>query len=98
MCVGHHVFNKQIFGGDKQGVRGLRTVRLYSDAERIGLNSSFSPRSACPVFFLMPQFTGSIGGGGIGGDHATHHLFSAVARHLDMLDGERNLASKLRRL
>jgi len=39
-----------------------------------------------------------IGGGGIGGDHATHHLLPAAARHLDMLDGDRNLASKFRRL
>ena len=31
----------------------------------------------------------------MGGDHATHHLFSAAARHLDMLDGERSLASQL---
>ena len=34
-----------------------------------------------------------------GQNHATNHLWRAAARHLDMLDGERNLASKqLRRL
>src|SRR5262249_53766717 len=34
-----------------------------------------------------------------GQNHATDHLWRAAARHLDMLDGERNLASKqLRRL
>ena len=34
-----------------------------------------------------------------GQNHATDHLWRSAARHLDMLDGERNLASKqLRRL
>jgi len=34
-----------------------------------------------------------------GQNHATDHQWRAAARHLDMLDGERNLASKqLRRL
>ena len=47
---------------------------------------------------FLPYFLSGIGGSGIGGNHATHHLFSAAARHLDMLDGERSLASKLRRL
>ena len=28
----------------------------------------------------------------MGGDHATHHLFSSAARYLDMLDGQRSLA------
>ena len=45
-----HGFNEQIFGANEQVPKRrserLRTVRLYSDAERIGLNSSFSPRSA----------------------------------------------------
>jgi len=34
----------------------------------------------------------------IGGNHATHHLLCAVDRYLDMLDGQRNLGSELRRL
>ncbi len=35
---------------------------------------------------------------GIGGNHVLHHLLPVAARHLDMLDGERNLASELCRL
>src|SRR5215813_2976424 len=30
-----------------------------------------------------------------GGNHATHHLLRPVDRHLDMLDGQRDLGSEL---
>jgi len=47
----------------------------------------------------MPHFPSGIGGGGIGGKIMRQIIYlPAAARHLDMLDGERNLASKRHRL
>src|SRR5262249_12926872 len=67
---------------------GESVAHQRQKAERVGLSERLSGTNSAP-------FPGWYRRKWDGGDHATHHLFSAADRHLDMLDGERGLASQL---
>ena len=72
---------------------------MVSKRGRKGHIISKFPSGHLGVELFPPHSLSGIVRSGIGGNHVTHHLLPAAARHLDMLDGERNLASKqLRRL
>ena len=81
-------FNEQSFGADEQNLG-----RGQSDQGEFDPTRCRAERGRILVSAPLRQPTPAVNGRGLS------RLLRAAARHLDMLDGERNLASKqLRRL